>query len=200
LITKTRKALETLARSRKKRAPEQLGAAVGVALAKWNVGKFFAWRMSEGKLQWSIDESRVQQEESLDGCYIVRTDAPTTVFDKTQAVSAYRQLALVDRGFRQLKTVALEIRPTYHQLDSRIESHVFLCMMGYYLQWHMQQKLAPLFESDGAGVLERLKSVRRQTVKLSSPGAPGIHGTAVTLTSHPDEQQKRLLDLLEVAL
>ena len=74
-------------------------------------------------------------------------------------------------------------------------------MLAYYLQWHMQQKLAPLLESDGAGkdrrwtwagVLERLKGLRRQTVKM--------HGTAVTLTSRPDEEQKRLLELLEVAL
>jgi transposase len=56
------------------------------------------------------------------------------VFDKTQAVGAYRQLALVDRAFRQLKTVALEIRPVYHQLDQRIEAQVFLCMLAYYLQ------------------------------------------------------------------
>ena len=174
---------------------------MGVALAKWKVGKFFAWRVAEGKLVWSLDDSRVQQEESLDGCYVVRTDAPPTVFDKTQAVSAYRQLALVDRGFRQLKTVALEIRPTYHQLDSRIEAHVFLCMLAYYLQWHMQQKLAPLMESDGAGkdrrwtwagVLERLKGLRQQTVNM--------HSTSVTLTSRPDKEQLRLLELLEVPL
>mgnify|MGYP001576763830 CR=1 FL=1 len=199
LITKTRETLETLGRSRKKRTPEQLGAAVGAALAKWKVGKFFDWRVSDGKLEWDLDESGVQQEESLDGCYIVRTDAPTTVFDKNQAVSAYRQLALVDRGFRQLKTVALEIRPTYHQLDQRIEAHVFLCMLAYYLQWHMQQKLAPLLAADGvgadrrwtwAGVLERLKGIRRQTVMMK--------GTAVTLTSRPDDEQQELLKLLEV--
>ena len=193
--------METLARSRKKRTPEQIGAAVGVGLAKWKVGKFFDWRVADGKLEWRLDESRVRQEESLDGCYVVRTDAPSTLLDKAQGVRAYRQLAHVDRAFRQLKTVALEIRPVYHQLDLRIESHVFLCMLAYYLQWHMQQKLAPLFESDGAGkdrrwtwagVLERLKGIRRQTVTM--------HGTAVPLTSRPDEEQKRLLDLLEVAL
>jgi transposase len=200
LIEKTREALEKLARSRKKRTPEQIGAVAGQALAKWKVGKFFAWRVGDGKLQWSLDESRVQQEESLDGCYVVRTDASREVLDKTQAVGAYRQLALVDRGFRQLKTVALEIRPVYHQLDQRIEAHVFLCMLAYYVQWHMQQKLAPLFESDGtgkdrrwtwAGVLERLKSLHRQTVSMN--------GTSVTLTSRPDDEQEELLRLLEVA-
>jgi len=199
LIAKTREALETIARSRKKRTAEQIGAVVGQALAKWKVGKFFAWRVGDGKLEWRLDEPMVRQEESLDGCYVVRTDAPTTVFDQTQAVGAYRQLALVDRAFRQLKTVALEIRPVYHQLDQRIEAHVFLCMLAYYLQWHMQQKLAALFAADGVGedrrwtwtgVLERLKGIRRQTVTMN--------GTAVTLTSRPDDEQQELLRLLEV--
>jgi transposase len=130
---------------------------------------------------------------------VVRTDASREVFDKTQAVGAYRQLALVDRAFRQLRTVALEIRPVYHQLDPRIEAHVLLCMLAYYVQWHMQQKLAPLFAADGAGrdrrwtwagVLERLKGIRRQTVTMN--------GTAVTLTSRPDDEQQELLKLLEV--
>jgi len=201
LIEKTREALEKLTRSRKKRTAEQIGAAVGPVLIRWKVGKFFDCSVCEGKLEWSLEESRVEQQESLDGCYVVRTDASRQVFDKLQAVGAYRQLALVDRAFRQLKTVALEIRPVYHQLDPRIEAHVFLCMLSYYLQWHMQQKLAPLFESNGtgqdrrwtwAGVLERLKGLRRQTVTM--------HGTAVTLTSRPDDEQQELMRLLDVAL
>jgi transposase len=200
LIEKTREALAKLTRSRKKRTAEQIGAAVGPVLGRWKVGKFFAWGVGNGKLEWSLEESKVQQEESLDGCYVVRTDVACEVFDKAQAVGAYRQLALVDRAFRQLKTVALEIRPVYHQLDQRIEAHVFLCMLAYYLQWHMQQKLAPLFAADGsgedrrwtwAGVLERLKGIRRQTVTMK--------GTAVTLTSRPDDEQQELLKLLEAA-
>jgi len=197
LIGQSREALEKLARSRKKRTAEQMGAAVGVALAKWKVGKFFTWRVVKGALEWTLDEARVAQEASLDGCYVVRTDAPAATLDKTQAVAAYRQLAEVDRGFRQLKTVALEIRPVFHQKDERIEAHVFLCLLAYYVQWHMQQRLAPLFAGDGqgqerrwtfTGVLERLKSIREQTVV--------IHQTEAKLTSTPDDEQRRLLDLL----
>ena len=219
LMGKTREALEHLARSRKRRTPEELGAAVGKALARWKAGKFFFWRVQDGKLEWSVDQGRVETEQSLDGCYVVRTDVPERVFDKNAAVAAYRQLAEVDRGFRQLKTVALEIRPTYHHKDERIEAHVFLCVLAYYVQWHMRQRLTPLFAEDGegkdrrwtfAGVLERLKGIRQETVvfrdtaaTLATQGAKIANpakGTEVTLRTTPDDEQQRILDLLGVRL
>ena len=219
MIGKTREALEHLARSRKRRTPEELGAAVGKALARWKAGKFFFWRVQDGKLEWSVDQERVETEQSLDGCYVVRTDVPERVFDKNAAVAAYRQLAEVDRGFRQLKTVGLEIRPTYHHKDERIEAHVFLCVLAYYVQWHMRQRLTPLFAEDGegkdrrwtfAGVLERLKGIRQETVvfrdtaaTLATQGAKIANpakGTEVTLRTTPDDEQQRILDLLGVRL
>jgi len=201
LIAKTREALETIARSRKRRTPEEIGAAVGKAFARWKVGKFFHWRVREGKLQWELDQDQVDLEQSLDGCYVVRTDAGQEIFDKNQAVASYRQLAEVEQGFRQLKTVGLEIRPTFHQKDERIEAHVFLCMLAYYIQWHIQQRLSPLFEEDGqgkerrwtlTGVLERLKGIRQETVVFGK--------TQATLKTVPDDEQQRILDLLGVRL
>ena len=201
LIARTREALEKLARSRKRRTVEELGAAVGKALARWKVGKFFVWRVHQGKLEWELDASRVETERSLDGCYVVRTDASQEVFSTDEAVASYRQLAVVERDFRQLKTVALEIRPTYHHKDERIEAHVLLCMLAYYIQWHMQQRLTPIFAEDGkgkerrwtfAGVLERLKGIRLERMVYN--------GTQTELKSTPDEEQQRLLDLLGVGL
>jgi len=201
LIAKTQEALEAVRRSRKRRTVEELGAAVGKTLARWKVGKFFLWRVREGKLEWELDQKRVETEQSLDGCYVVRTDASERSFDKNEAVACYRQLATVERNFRQLKTVSIEIRPTYHQKDERIEAHVLLCILGYYIQWHMQKRLAPLFEQDGqgqdrrwtfAGVLERLKGIRQETVVFND--------TEVTLKTTPDDEQQRILDLLGVRL
>jgi transposase len=201
LIGKTREAMESLAKSRKRRTPAVLGAAVGKALAKWKVGKFFRWEVRGGKLEWELDARRVDTEKSLDGCYVVRTDASAEVVDRNQAVACYRQLAAVERDFRQLKTVAIEIRPTYHHKDDRIEAHVFLCVLAYYIQWHMQRRLAPLFAEDGegkdrrwtfAGVLERLKGIRQETVVFND--------TEVTLKTTPDDEQQRILDLLDVRL
>jgi transposase len=201
LIAKTREALETLARSRKRRTVEELGAAVGKILARWKVGKFFLWRVHNGKLEWELDQLRVATEESIDGCYVIRTDASEQVFDKNQAVACYRGLAAVERDFRQLKTVSIEIRPTYHQKDQRIEAHVFLCLLAYYIQWHMHRRLMPLFEQDGqgaerrwtfAGVLERLKGIRQETLVFDQ--------TEVTLKTTPDDEQQTILDLLDVHL
>ena len=201
LIAKTREAMEKLVKSRKRRTAEELGAVVGKALARWKVGKFFTWRVRAGKLEWELDQQRVQREQSLDGCYVVRTDTAEQAFDKNAAVACYRQLAEVDRDFRQLKTVSIEIRPTYHHKDQRIEAHVFLCMLAYYIQWHMYRRLKPLFEADGegqdrrwtfAGVLERLKGVRQETVVFDK--------TEVTLKTTPDDEQQHILDLLDVRL
>lgn len=201
LVGKTSAALDKLARSRQRRTAEQLGAAVGKSLARWKVGKFFAWRVCDGKLQWQLDQQRVEQEQALDGCYVVRTDAAAEVLDKNQGVACYRQLAEVERDFRQLKTVALEIRPTHHRKDTRIEAHVFLCMLTYYIQWHMHRRLSPLFEADGegkdrrwtfAGVLERLKSIRQEKAVLNNIEVP--------VTATPDPEQQHILDLLGVRL
>jgi len=201
LIARSREALEKIARSRKRRSTEEIGAAAGKALARWKVGKFFTWRVQEGRLAWELDEPRVALEQSLDGCYVVRTDVTPEVLDTEAAVAAYRQLAVVERDFRQVKTVSLEIRPTYHYKDERIEAHVFLCMLALYVQWHMQQRLGPLFAADGegkdrrwtfAGVIERLKGIRLQTLVFNQ--------TEVELTSTPDDEQQRLLDLLGVRL
>ncbi len=201
LIEKTSKDLQRVANSRKKRTAAALGAAVGKALARWKVGKFFTWQVEGGRLTWSLNTALVEQEQALDGCYVVRTDVSAKLWDRAQAVAAYRSLSLVEQAIRQLKTVSLEIRPTYHHLDKRIKSHVFLCVLAYYVQWHMQQRLEPLFAEDGKGserrwtfpgVVERLKSIRQERVEIG--------GTEVQLTTTPDEEQTKLLELLKVAV
>jgi transposase len=118
-----------------------------------------------------------------------------------EVVAAYKGLSVVEQAFRTLKTVALEIRPVYHRLDERIRSHVFLCVLAYYLQWHVQQRLQPLFDSDGEGknrqwtmenALERLKGIRRERVKMAE-----VEFDHVT---QADEEQQRILDLLKIKL
>ena len=106
---------------------------------------------SFGTAMTSIDPDKVAQEKRFDGCYIVTSDVDTDQMNTLEVVHAYKSLTFVERAFRNLKTVQLEIRPVYHKNDERIRSHVFLCMLAYYLQWHMEQRLASLFETDGKG-------------------------------------------------
>lgn len=201
LIAKSQDALKKIAKSRLKRSADEIGAAVGKELARWKMAKFFQWRVEDGKLKWDRDQKKIQREESLDGCYVIRTDVSAEQLDKNQAVKCYRGLAVVERAFRRLKTVSLEIRPMYHHLDRRIEAHVFLCMLAYYVEWHMRQQLTPLFDADGKGkerrwtfasVLERLKSIREQTLVIKE--------VEFQLKSRPDEEQQEILDLLRVRL
>ena len=140
----------------------------------------------------------MEQEERLDGCYVIRTEVSLERLDTESVVDAYKSLGHVERAFRNLKTVQLEMRPFYHKTDDRIRAHVFLCMLAYYLQWHMTQRLKPLFDSDGvgserewtfSGVIDCLKSRHQHTVLLKG----------VEFTQHGEwtEEQKRIVDLLE---
>ena len=165
------------------------------------MGKFVIWEVKRRKLLWSVDAQKVKAEEVWDGCYVVRSDVPKEELAAAETVAGYKKLELVEQAFRQIKTVQLEVRPVYHKLDRRIRSHVFLCMLAYYLQWHMKQRLAPLFAQDGteqnrrwsfANVLERLKAIRQERAKLN-----GIEFNQVTV---PEEDQQKILQLLKVKL
>jgi hypothetical protein len=202
LIEQTRRALEKIAASRKRRTEAEISAKVGAVLEKWRVAKFFSWKIENARLVFEIDEPKVQAEEALDGCYIIRTDVSAQAWSAHHAVDQYRGLAQVERAFRHLKTVSLELRPVYHHLDDRIRAHVFLCMLSYYVQWHALQRLQPLFATDGNGknrrwtwpiILERLKSIRTQTCRIGRTFLPNV-------ITRPDPEQQRILDLLKVRL
>jgi hypothetical protein len=200
LVAKTIQGLTRLANSRKKRKNQELSANVGEVLSRYRVAKFFTWQVTRGKLDFALNQQLVAQEEALDGCYIIRTEAPAAILTKDQAVQDYKQLAAVERGFRNLKTVALEIRPVYHHLDDRIRAHVFICMLAYYVQWHTLQLLKPLFAKDGKGgnrrwsfeaVLARLKSLRQEVCLIG--GVP-----LRMVRTRPDEEQRHIIELLGV--
>jgi transposase len=201
LLDLTQAGLAKIAARKKKGAADRLGAQVGKLLARYKMGKFVAWEIREGRLHWQLKPERIAQEKLFDGCYIIRTDTPASAMKATEVVASYKGLSAVEQAFRTLKTVALEIRPVYHKKDPRILSHVFLCVLAYYLLWHLEQRLQPLFEQDGEGkfrqwtienVLQRLKAIRRQRVRVS-----GVEFEQVT---QPEEDQQKILDLLKIKL
>jgi len=201
LIEAARKELDKIAGSNRKASTEKISARVGRVLEKLKIGKFVEWKVQEGKLLWNFKTGVVMAEEVLDGCYIVTTEVPARLMKKQEVVASYKKLALVEQAFRNLKTVQLEVRPVYHKTDDRIRCHVFLCTLAYYLQWHMTQRLQPLFQSDGKykhrqwtfeHVIERLKSLRRQ--KLD------VLGATCRIVGSPDESQDKILKLMKVKL
>jgi transposase len=201
LIERTTKALDAIVHAKRKSTPERIAARVGKILQKTRMGKFIDWEVEEGRLSYTIKDGKKSLEELLDGCYIIKSDVPPDRLDTQELVASYKKLALVEQAFRNLKTVKLEIRPVYHKKDHRIRCHVFICMLAYYLQWHMTKRLKPLFASDKKGkkrqwtferVIERLKSIRREVV--STAGVP------CKVVTEPDEDHRKILQLLKVSL
>jgi len=207
LIALTTEGLQNVADYKKSVTTDILSARVGRVLEKYKMGKFFTWEVQadpdqkksiEHKLTWTIDQKKVAQEERLDGCYVIRTEVPSETLSTDSVVNAYKSLGHVERAFKNLKTVQLEMRPFYHKTDDRIRAHVFLCMLAYYLQWHMTQRLQPLFDSDGvgserewtfAGVIDCLKSRQQHTVLLK--------GVEFIQDGEWTADQQRIVDLLE---
>ena len=199
LVSLTTKNLNKLAARKKKAADQKLSAAAGAILAKYRVGKYFCWDVKDGRFSFSLDQEKIETAESLDGCYVIRTDVDKKHLSKEEVVCGYKRLAGVEKAFRNLKTVSLEMRPIYHHHDDRIRAHVFLCMLAYYVQWHIQERLKPLFENDAHGknrrwslalVLERLKSIRTEKCHLGK--------ISFDLKTTPDDEQRQILELLHV--
>ena len=203
LIAKIETELVKKAKVKQRRNPLKVAASIGRLFERCRIEKFFDWDIDKnGKLAWSIDKEKVQQEEKLDGCYIIRTDAPKGNLDKDEVVQGYRNLQKVEQAFRNMKTVLLEIRPMYHKTDERLKSHIFLSTLAYYIQWNAMLLLKPLFDQDGdykekrwtfEGIIERLKSIRI-TENL-------IDGIVIKKEiSKPDQEQQQILDLLNIKL
>jgi len=139
------------ARVRRKRRPlrgeAEIGVAVGKVLNKYKVGKHFILDISETDFSFVRDTAAIDAEVATDGIYVVRTSLTAETLDDTATVRSYKSLALVEQAFRFLKTVDLRIRPIFHWSPDHVRAHVSLCMLAYYVEWHMRQKLAPmLFE------------------------------------------------------
>jgi transposase len=201
LLERARAELDKIASSRRRSSAQKLAARVGRVLERSKMGKFIRWEVLDGRLSWSFDDHKIATEKRFDGCYIVSSDVPKENMAAAEVVASYKKLGLVEEAFRTLKTVQLEVRPVYHKADDRIKSHVFLCTLAYYLQWHMKQRLAPLFAADGThkdrqwtmrNVIERLAAIRRETIALA-----GVEFAKVTT---PQADQQTILDYLQVRL
>ena len=130
------------------RGTAAIALAVGAVINRHKMAKHFDLAITESAFGFTRKTAEIAAEAASDGLYVVRTSLPAEVLDDAATVRSYKSLALVERAFRCLKTVDLHVRPVHHWLADRVRAHVLLCMLAYYVEWHMRQRLAPMLFDD----------------------------------------------------
>lgn len=138
----------TLRERRPLKGADKIGIRVGKVLGKFKMAKHFLIQIEPDGFCYQRNEQRIAAEAALDGIYVIRTSVGKHIMDAEQAVKAYKSLSSVEQAFRSIKSVDLKVRPIYHRLAHRVKTHVFLCMLAYYVEWHMRQALAPILFDD----------------------------------------------------
>ena len=145
-------------KTRPLRGAAEIGMAVGAVLDKHKMAKHFELTIADDRFAFARKRDEIAQEAALDGLYAVRTSLPEETLADETAVKTYKSLSMVERAFRCLKTVDLHVRPIHHWLTERVRAHVFLCMLAYYVEWHMRARLAPmLYDDDDKEAAEALR-------------------------------------------
>jgi len=153
LLDQTRKALDKIATEVKRRTKtplmkDQIALKVGKIINRYKMGKHFSFTIEDGQFLWRVDKNAVETEKMLDGIYVVRTSEPKKRFSAEKTVRTYKSLSLVEHAFRTLKGIDIRVRPIYHRLEETVRAHIFLCLLAYYVEWHMRHYLAPLLFED----------------------------------------------------
>jgi transposase len=130
------------------RGKDKIALAVGAVINHYKVAKHFVVTITDDDLTFERKAEQIDAEAALDGIYVLRTDLKPEVLDATATVRAYKGLASVERAFRSLKTIDLEVRPIHHRRAHRVRAHVLLCILAYYVEWHMRQVLKPILFDD----------------------------------------------------
>jgi transposase len=205
LLAATERALnEIAAATQRPRNPLQgkarIALRVGAVLGRYKMRKHFNLTIAETGFSFTRDEASIAREAALDGIYVIRTSLPATALTADEAVRSYKRLAQVERAFRSLKSVDLKVRPIHHRLEQRVRAHVFLCMLAYYVEWHMRQALAPiLFDDDDPAAAEAARSSVVAPAQRS-PRAQRKASTKLTADDRPLHSFHTLLsDLATVA-
>ncbi len=200
LLEATEKSLEKISKEvtrRKKKAltAVEIGLKVGKVLGRYKVGKHFACKIGEGSFAWSRRAQSIEQEEKLDGIYVLRTSEPVERLSAEDTVRSYKSLAEVERAFRCLKGIDLLVRPIRHRTEDRVPAHIFLCVLAYYVEWHLRRAWAPLLFEDEERREERK---RRDPILPAKPSDSAerkkrSHQTADGLPVHSFESLLREL-------
>jgi hypothetical protein len=130
------------------RGRAEIGVRVGRVVNKYKVAKHFALTIADGDFRFTLRETQIATEAALDGLYLIRTNVSPSRMSADETVRHYKALSQVERAFRTLKTIDLHVRPIHHRTADRVRSHIFLCMLAYYVEWHMREAWRPLLFAD----------------------------------------------------
>lgn len=171
----------------------EIGLKVGAVLDRHKMAKHFDLTIGEASFSFRRKDAAIAEEAALDGIYVVRTNLPAETLGDSETVAAYKSLSRVERAFRSLKTVDLEIRPIYHWAAPRVKAHVFLCMLAYHVEWHLRARLAPLIYDDTD--FEAAAALRSSVVAKAgrSPSAIAKQTTGRTADGLPVQSFQGLL-------
>jgi len=183
----------------------RIALRVGGVLGRYKMRKHFKLAIEETGFSFTRDEHSIAREAALDGIYVIRTSVPAATLGPDDAVRTYKRLAQVERAFRSLKSVDLKVRPIHHRLEERVRAHVLLCMLAYYVEWHMRQALAPLlFDDEDPAAAEPLRSSvvapaqrspsaqRKALTKLTADGTP-VHSFQTLISDLATLARNRIL-------
>jgi hypothetical protein len=159
------------------RGKARIALRAGSVLGRYKMRKHFRLTIEEDGFTFVRDDASIAREAALDGVYVIRTSVPAAGLSSDEAVSAYKRLAQVERAFRSFKSVDLKVRPIHHRLEERVRAHVLLCMLAYYVEWHMRQTLAPmLFDDDDPAAA----AAARTSVVAPAQRSPSAQRKAIT--------------------
>jgi hypothetical protein len=206
---------------------DKIGLKVGAVLGKHKMSKHFTITIEDDDLAFEIDQDNVQQEASMDGIYVIRTSVTSDRMSSADAVRAYKELEEVEYAFRTLKGIDLQVRPIHHRLPDRVKAHMFICMLAYYVRWHMEHAWAGLTykdetpdeDRDPLTPAKRSEEAMRKAQTGTLPGGMPVHtfktllehlatitrntctlpgsGATFPMTTTPNPTQQHALDLLE---
>ncbi len=157
------------------RGRDRIGLAVGKVIDRYKVAKHFALDIGEDSFSYHRDEAAISEEAAQDGIYVLRTSVSPERLESKDVVRAYKRLSRVERAFRGFKAVDLQVRPIHHRTADRVRAHIFLCLLAYYVQWHLERAWAPLLFRD------------EERPELDDPVAPAERSAAALAKAHTQQ-------------
>ena len=182
------------------RGKDAIGIAVGKVLGHYKMAKHFVLVIEDADFRFERKQSQIDAEAALDGIYVIRTSVLPEAASAEQTVRHYKSLSMVERVFRSAKSVDLKVRPIHHYLADRVRAHILLCMLAYYVKWHMRQALAPiLFDDDDPAVAQAQRDSIVAPAKRSSKALDKAHSKRTEDGLPVHSFQTLLADLATVA-